>query len=60
MKIAIPLFYNRVSPRFDFAPTLLVATVEKNQIVEQKRNQPQKLYLSPSGVPCFKIWVLLL
>lgn len=36
MKIAIPLFYNRVSPRFDFAPTLLVATIEKNQIVEKR------------------------
>ena len=36
MKIAIPLFHNRVSPRFDFAPTLMVATVERKQIVEQK------------------------
>jgi len=36
MKIAIPLFHTRVSPRFDFAPTLMVATVEKNQVVEKK------------------------
>jgi predicted Fe-Mo cluster-binding NifX family protein len=36
MKIAIPLFQNRVSPRFDFAPTLMVATVENNQIVAKE------------------------
>ncbi|MFH0814463.1 MAG: NifB/NifX family molybdenum-iron cluster-binding protein [Pseudomonadota bacterium] len=36
MKIAIPLFNNRVSPRFDFAPSLLVAAIENNQIRERK------------------------
>jgi len=37
MKIAIPLFQNRVSPRFEFAPALLVATVRDNQVVEKKQ-----------------------
>ena len=36
MKIAIPLFHNRVSPRFDFAPTLMVATVEDSRIVAKE------------------------
>lgn len=26
MKVAIPVFYNRVSPRFDFAPEMLIIT----------------------------------
>jgi predicted Fe-Mo cluster-binding NifX family protein len=36
MKIAIPLFQNRVSPRFDFAPALMVATIENNQVVARE------------------------
>jgi len=36
MKVAIPLFNNRVSPRFEFAPTLLLATVEDNKVLEKK------------------------
>ena len=36
MKIAIPLFNNRVSPRFEFAPALLLATVEGKKVLEKK------------------------
>jgi predicted Fe-Mo cluster-binding NifX family protein len=36
MKIAIPLFQNRVSPRFEYAPTLLLASVENNKVVKEK------------------------
>ena len=36
VKIAIPLFNNRVSPRFEFAPSLLLATVEANKVIEKK------------------------
>jgi predicted Fe-Mo cluster-binding NifX family protein len=34
--IAIALFNNRVSPRFEFAPTLLVATTENNLVLERR------------------------
>jgi len=37
MKVAIPLFHDRVSPRFDFAPTLMVATIENNQVVSEEK-----------------------
>ncbi len=36
MKVAIPIFNNRVSPRFEYAPTLLLATVENNKALENK------------------------
>jgi len=36
MKIAIPLFANRISPRFDFAPTLSLFNIEGEKIVESK------------------------
>jgi predicted Fe-Mo cluster-binding NifX family protein len=36
MKIAIPLFNERVSPRFEFASRLLLATVENNRVVERE------------------------
>jgi predicted Fe-Mo cluster-binding NifX family protein len=36
MKIAIPLFINRISPRFDFAPMLVLFRVEKEKIVESR------------------------
>lgn len=36
MKIAIPLFNERVSPRFEFASRLLLATVEDNRVVDQE------------------------
>ena len=36
MKIAIPLFNERVSPRFEFASRLLLATVEDRRVIEQE------------------------
>ena len=36
MKVAIPTFNSRVSPRFDFAPKVLIATVDKGKIVERE------------------------
>ena len=36
MKVAIPLFDSRVSPRFDFASKLLIAVVENKKVVERK------------------------
>lgn len=35
MKVAIPIFGPRVSPRFDFAPALLILTLENGKIVER-------------------------
>ena len=37
MKLAIPLFNSRVSPRFEFAPALLLATTEDRQVLERKQ-----------------------
>ena len=36
MKIAIPMFNTRVSPRFDFASKILVATVDGSQVVDRE------------------------
>lgn len=36
MKVAIPLFVNRISPRFDFAPTLGLFDIEGEKVVETK------------------------
>jgi predicted Fe-Mo cluster-binding NifX family protein len=36
MKIVIPLFIDRISPRFDFAPTLRLLNIEGNKIVESR------------------------
>ncbi len=49
MKIAIPMFGDRISPRFDFSPEMWVVTVEKGVLVDQERfplthlNLPQRL-----------------
>ncbi len=49
MKIAIPLFGNRISPRFDFSPEVWIITVENGEVVNQKKipmtnlNLPQRL-----------------
>jgi|WetSurMetagenome_2_1015567.scaffolds.fasta_scaffold09491_6 predicted Fe-Mo cluster-binding NifX family protein len=34
MKIAIPVFGTRVSPCFEYAPYILVATVERNSVLD--------------------------
>jgi predicted Fe-Mo cluster-binding NifX family protein len=36
MKIAIPLFGTRVSPRFDFSPEIRIITVEDGKVVHQE------------------------
>ncbi len=46
MKIAIPIFGPRVSPRFDFAPGLLLFTIEKGRIVE--RTEIDLTHLDPA------------
>jgi predicted Fe-Mo cluster-binding NifX family protein len=49
MKVAIPLFENRISPRFDFSPEIWIITVENGQAVNQERlpianlNLPQRI-----------------
>jgi len=36
MKVAIPLYNDRVSPRFEYAPALLLANIERNRVVEKR------------------------
>src|SRR5210317_407643 len=36
MKVAVPTFGDRVSPRFDCAVSLLVATLENGEILERR------------------------
>ena len=49
MKIAIPLFGNRISPRFDFSPELWIITLENGEVIHQEKlpmrnlNLPQRL-----------------
>ncbi len=57
MKIAIPLFGNRISPRFDYSPELWVITVEQGEVIFQEKlpitnlNLPQRLsQLTSMGV----------
>lgn len=36
MKIAIPLFGTRISPRFDFSPEIQIITVEDGKVIRQE------------------------
>lgn len=45
MKVAIPIFGPRVSPRFDCAPSLLLFTVEDGKVVE--RGEANLTHLEP-------------
>ena len=36
MKVAIPTFNSRVSPRFDFAAKVLIATIENGTVVDRE------------------------
>jgi len=36
MKIAIPMFTNRVSPRFDFASKVLIAAIDDRRVLERQ------------------------
>lgn len=46
MKVAIPLFGNRISPRFDFSPEMRVILFEKGEIVSQEHLSMAHLSLS--------------
>jgi predicted Fe-Mo cluster-binding NifX family protein len=37
MKIAIPLFGSRISPRFDFSPEMWIVEVEKGEVVREEK-----------------------
>ena len=38
MKIAIPMFNSGVSPRFDFASRMLIATINNQEVVEKREH----------------------
>jgi predicted Fe-Mo cluster-binding NifX family protein len=57
MKIAIPIFENRISPRFDFSPEMWVIEVERGRVVGQEKfstanlNLPKRLeQITSNGV----------
>ena len=57
MKIAIPIFGNRISPRFDFSPEMWIIEVERGEVVSQEKlptanlNLPQRLeQITSNGV----------
>ena len=57
MKIAIPIFGNRISPRFDFSPEMWIIDVEGGEVVRQEKlptanlNLPQRLeQITANGV----------
>ena len=43
MKIAIPMFNSRVSPRFDFASRMLIATIDNREVVERSEHSLKNL-----------------
>ena len=57
MKIAIPIFENRISPRFDFSPEMWVIEVERGKVRGREKfstanlNLPQRLeQITSNGV----------
>ncbi len=57
MKIAIPIFGNRISPRFDFSPEMWIIEVERGEVLRQEKlptanlNLPQRLeQITSNGV----------
>ncbi|MGB9630070.1 MAG: NifB/NifX family molybdenum-iron cluster-binding protein [Thermodesulfobacteriota bacterium] len=57
MKIAIPIFGNRVSPRFEFSPEIWFIEVERGEVLGEERlsttnlNLPQRLeQITSNGV----------
>jgi predicted Fe-Mo cluster-binding NifX family protein len=46
MKIAIPIFGNRISPRFDFSPEMWIIDVEGGEVVKQEKFPTAHLNLS--------------
>jgi len=45
MKLAIPVFRDRVSPRFDFSPEIWIVEVEKGEVIGKERIPTQNLSL---------------
>jgi predicted Fe-Mo cluster-binding NifX family protein len=45
MKIAIPIFGERISPRFDFSPEMWIIEVEKGEILRQEKLSTANLTL---------------
>jgi predicted Fe-Mo cluster-binding NifX family protein len=45
MKVAIPIFENRISPRFDFSPEMWVIEVERGKVVGQEKFSTTNLNL---------------
>jgi len=37
MKVAIPIYENRISPRFDFSPEMWIVEVERGEIVGREK-----------------------
>ena len=37
MKIALPIFENRISPRFDFSPEVWIIQVEKGEVLKEEK-----------------------
>jgi predicted Fe-Mo cluster-binding NifX family protein len=57
MKIAIPIFGNRISPRFDFSPEMWIIEVDRGEVLRQEKlptanlNLPQRLeQITSNGV----------
>jgi predicted Fe-Mo cluster-binding NifX family protein len=57
MKVAIPIFGSRVSPRFDFSPEIWIIEVERGEVVSQEKlptanlNLPKRLeQITSNGV----------
>ena len=57
MKIAIPIYGNRISPRFDFSPEMWIIDVEEGEVVRREKlptahlNLPQRLeQITSNGV----------
>jgi predicted Fe-Mo cluster-binding NifX family protein len=57
MKVAIPIFGNRISPRFDFSPEMWIIEVERGEVVSQEKlptanlNLPRRLeQITSNGV----------
>ena len=46
MKVAIPIFENRISPRFDFSPEMWVIEVEGGKVVKQEKFSTTNLNLA--------------
>ena len=46
MKIAIPIYENRISPRFDYSPEMWIVEVERGELVGQEKFSTANLNLA--------------